>query len=64
MNFVISLHPRIITNNNKLKRIKNVLKSIILLEFVFSDIINGYCKTFMAINAVTDLQDHLKIIIV
>ena len=56
MNFIIFLHPRIITNNNKLKRIKNV--SIILLKFVLSDIINGYCMKFMAINAVTDLEDH------
>ena len=48
-----------ITNNNKLKRIKIALKSIILLKFVFSDIINGYCKKFMAINAMTDLEDYL-----
>ena len=32
---------------------------IILLKFVFSDIINGYWMKLMAINAVADLEDHL-----
>ena len=57
MNFVISLHLRIITSINKRNRIKNV--SMILLLFVFFDIIKGYCMKFMAINAVTNLEDHL-----
>ena len=39
INFAISLHPRIITNYNKLKNIKDFI--IILLKFVFSDIISG-----------------------
>ena len=45
------------TNYNKLKKIKNFI--IILRKFVFSDIINGYWMEFMAINAVTDLEDNL-----
>ena len=40
-----------------LKKIKNFIT--ILLKFVFSDIINGYWMKSMAINAVTDLEDHL-----
>ena len=56
MNFVISLHPRIITNYNKLK--KNRILIIILLKCAFSDIINGCWMKFMAINAVTGLKDH------
>ena len=57
MNLIISLHGRIITNYNKLKKIKNFI--IIRLKFVFFDIINGYWMNFMTINAVRDLKDHL-----
>ena len=57
MNFDISLDSRIITNYNKLKKIKNFI--IILLKFVFSDINNRYWMKFMSINAVVDLEDHL-----
>ena len=32
---------------------------MILPKFAFSDIIKGYWMKFMAINAVTDLEDHL-----
>ena len=57
MNSVISLHLRNITNYNKLQKIKNF--NVILLKFVFSDIVNGYWMKFMAINAVTDSEGHL-----
>ena len=43
---------------NELKKIKNVLR--ILLKLVFSDkTITGYRTKFVAINGVTDLNDHL-----
>ena len=32
---------------------------IVLLKFVFSDIINEYWMTIMATNAVKDLENHL-----
>ena len=51
------LHPRIIKNYNKLKKIKNLI--VILLKFVFFDIIKGCWMKFMAINGVIDLEDPL-----
>ena len=56
--FTVQWETRFKTKYNELKKIKNVL--ITILKLVFSDKINnGYWIKFMAINSVTDLKEYL-----
>ena len=56
--FTVQWETSFKTKYNELKKIKNVL--ITILKLVFSDKINnGYWIKFMAINSVTDLKEYL-----